>query len=725
MHGGQIRRKDGNPAMETRTYPVRIRPESGILLNTPDIIEGEHMWSFLSRLAEANGLEGATAFMKDIGVYISPFRKNQFLNGFSCEVPYPEIDRIFDIGTPNDWRLDATTYGLKSLFLSRYRQLSHLYSYSSLWKQKTSFWARHVSDVNSMQACPECIEEDIREGRFHYHVEHQVNGIGYCPKHGIRLVPVEKIDGETSEPTFSLMTGLNFRVMHLGLEELRDLYAECREKDFRGTAITHASELEERIGMFWRAFIRERPDGTMEDLQDAITARLRKKYRARETWKLKMAMFDDKRLKDYLPIGSNARTMQLMTDSPITYVNPQDAMTLIAGIFESPEDLFENLHIRSCREEFETASHDRFELIGPYRESLITVRCLECGKVFPTTPLAIASELGCPECNRKLSNPEIMLRMFEKASAGQWYLDSEFKSMQDMISIINRKTGKETSTSAERFLFYDDKLLPETRVTPDKRKAYKEQKRKTEDMALLEESGVPVNGKSLSSIERIKPAVRSYMADHPVIFLQNLKKYGDERIIRNYCNRLAAQGLLHNVDRGIYTTRQMDVDDVIWAKYWITKNNQKGAPVCESLLKLAISEVYPGSGYREERPAFVLYDEGVPTRHHDVRTVAGREIDIYYTHTPITAANWPIISLLTSMKQSEEMFELCSPHFFTLRLWTLLKNITGTKVLRHSEGFPEWVVKQVYSLILTKDDIKGTEWEKEFQKMERSGKDGV
>ena len=318
-----------------------------------------------------------------------------------------------------------------------------------------------------------------------------------------------------------------------------------------------------------------------------------------------------------------------------------------------------------------------------------------------------------------------MLRMFEKASAGQWYLDSEFKSMQDMISIINRKTGKETSTSAERFLFYDDKLLPETRVSPDKRKAYKEQKRKAEDVSLLEESGVPVNGKSLSSIEHIKPAVRSYMTDHPVIFLQNLKKYGDERIIRNYCNRLAAQGLLHNVDRGIYTTRQMDVDDVIWAKYWITRNNQKGAPVCESLLKLAINEVYPGSGYREERPAFVLYDEGVTTRHHDVRTVAGREIDIYYTHTPITAANWPIISLLTSMKQSEEMFELCSPHFFTLRLWTLLKNITGTKVLRHSEGFPEWVVKQVYSLILTKDDIKGTEWEKEFQKMERSGKDGV
>ena len=77
------------------------------------------------------------------------------------------------------------------------------------------------------------------------------------------------------------------------------------------------------------------------------------------------------------------------------------------------------------------------------------------------------------------------------------------------------------------------------------------------------------------------------------------------------------------------------------------------------------------------------------------------------------------------MKQSEGMFEPFAPHFFTLRLWTLLKNITGTKVLRHSEGFPEWVVKQVYSLILTKDDIKGTEWEKEFQKMERSGKDVV
>lgn len=711
--------------MATETYPVRIRPESGIRLNTPDIYEGEHIWSYLSRLANANGLADATAFMKEIGAYISPFRKSQFLYGFSCEVPYPEIDRILDIGTPNDWRLDATTYGLKSLFLSRYRQLSHLYSYSVLWKQKTSFWARHISDINTMQACPECLEEDIGEGTFHYHVEHQINSIEYCPKHGLMLVPVEKREVETSKPTFSLMTGRSFYPMHLGLEELRELYAECREKDFIGTAITHASRKEERIGMFWRAFMEEQPDGTMEDLQEAITSRLRERYRYKETWKLKMAILDDKDLDEYRPIGLNARSMQLTTDSPITYVNPNEAMGLIAGLFESPEDLFENLHVRSYREEFEKAIHGRFELIGPYRESLITIRCLECGKTFPTTPLAIISELGCPECNKKLSNQEIMFRMFEKASAGRWYLDSEFKSLNDMISVISRETEEEISTSAERFLFYDDKLLPETQISPAKRKAYRDHKRMVEDTAILEDAGVPVDANSFKTLEHIKPVVQDYMLTHPVIFLPNLKKYGDERIIRNYCNRLATKGLLHNVDRGIYTTSPMDVDDVIWAKYWITENNQKGAPVCESLLKLARDERYPDSRHREERPAFVLYDEGVSTRHHDVRTVADREIDIYYVHTPITVENWPAISLLASMKQSEKMFDPFAPDYFTLRLWTLLMNITGTKVIRNSEGFPEWVVKQVYSLILTKDDIKGTKWEKEFQKMEKSRKEGV
>jgi len=106
----------------------------------------------------------------------------------------------------------------------------------------------------------------------------------------------------------------------------------------------------------------------------------------------------------------------------------------------------------ALRKAFGTAIDGRFRLISPYRNDIVELACLTCGTRFLTTPHRAAIGWGCPVCDRALTRKAMFQRLFDGVSGGDYELLSDFKGMQDPVTVRHTDSGTVFSVKARSFI---------------------------------------------------------------------------------------------------------------------------------------------------------------------------------------------------------------------------------------------------------------------------------
>ena len=158
------------------------------LYNVPDYIEGEHIWSYISRLAEVNAFDSPEAFLNEIYSNFSYSRWKMFMT-WGYEIERPFVTNLIAIEDMENWIVTATLYRALLPFHSRWEQDNRIRKHAEEYDKTTSkILVMKPTYVENLVTCPSCIEEEQDNGTVHLHLVHQMPGITICPYHGTPLI---------------------------------------------------------------------------------------------------------------------------------------------------------------------------------------------------------------------------------------------------------------------------------------------------------------------------------------------------------------------------------------------------------------------------------------------------------------------------------------------------------------------------------------------------------
>ena len=603
---------------EERYYPVTL---NGVTLAvTPDYIEGESLWSYITRLARSNGFEDETDFIKDV-FYDDSKPSWKQTRKWKYDITTPWIyKRITIEGT--DLILRTTPFGVMRPFLSWRAQMERVCAYASEWKQIESGFRRPASYATEIRICPECEKEDEI---FHHHIIHQAPGMKICPIHGCALHIVSD-EGERTP-------------IHISKEE-----AKKAEDISRYLYALYCSDTGESLERLFRVML----------------TRLGTRYFADgNPWLVANRMMKDPYYADLF--SRYPKLHRFLDDSDrFDQMMPDQIIPVISRSFRDPDDFISEMKQKKLWEK--TTKHiltsgNGFRLVGPYNENVLRVRCTECGTEFPITPLALNLGVSCPCCN-----PDA----FSRSEINRIDAGFRLSMIPRFVSDLERKLGLKQ---------------PQSKGKGKKGKAKK-----------------AANGAKKAparSCPEYMDKVNKYIETHRLIFLADLENLGDPRTISNYVSRLKRSEVLERIDIGLYckVKDRPPVREILYEKFCARNGHRIGAPICDSLF------IEIGCRISPPRYAFVLYNDGVSERHHDIRKVDGIPVDIYYSPVPITEENWKVISLIMTLKQWDIVTKSSIKAKQVLSGWIESCGITADDVLEFGNHFVNTILKRTVYFI--------------------------
>ena len=152
-----------------KLYKVTIKNENGMKIpNVPPYIEGEHIWSYLSRLALSNGFCDTNHFLNRLLLDETDSRWKRFRK-MQYDVPTDRLE-IISVEGFQEWIAESTLYSFMLPFMGLSEQGNRIRRYAEPYHLKQSMLYSTAPLVRRLRICPECLKEDQQEEMIHLHL---------------------------------------------------------------------------------------------------------------------------------------------------------------------------------------------------------------------------------------------------------------------------------------------------------------------------------------------------------------------------------------------------------------------------------------------------------------------------------------------------------------------------------------------------------------------------
>ena len=380
--------------------------------------EDELLYSYLLRLSIINGIKDLREFVK-ITKTLPSYKKAQNTYRF---VRYDIHNDLYPLLQAAALPLTgaAELYRQTSLFpivtLTSCRAISsHRIGMLSKYRAQTNLITPLADVFQELKFCPQCREQDLNEmGEWYYRRSHQIPGVAVCHRHGSALLLYQGKKGSELDPN-QPSTEMN-----------------VQEKSLEYAVLAHELLIADL-------------SYDVESIAKAILTRMKEQGYSKQT---------AERLQQ--DMGAYADLLKTPLKSFFRYFPPksqcdmQTCLALILFLFGDVKTLLAYLP-QNTRMPDKNQIDETYELISPWREDLIELRCRSCHRYFLTTPYRIESGWGCPSCDAKLTDQELFQHIFDTAACGDYELLS-FSDMNRRITIRHHACGREYSVRPRSFL---------------------------------------------------------------------------------------------------------------------------------------------------------------------------------------------------------------------------------------------------------------------------------
>lgn len=394
-----------------KLYKVNIKNGNGMKIpNVPPYIEGEHIWSYLSRLADMNGFDNTDRFLCELS---STSERKHWRNfqKFPYDASTPIIGNMLEIDGKEDWVVSTTLADALRISESLNAQGIRVRRYSEDVIRDGGFIFTGGNIVTRMKICPECRKEDIKTSMFHYHLVHQLPEMTVCPLHGCALEEFRGEHGAEMSDTSSFSRLLTEKI---------DLKYACSCNSILKANIT--SSLQDLIWCIQSRF----PNGS--SLLKNVSPYLISNWR-------RLNSFDFPEL------------VKTLT----SIFGEVDAVIAELRSTSSSFQHFDRLFIKAIEE--------RFIPVSPLTWGYVKLECVSCGKNFHASPQSIIAGMGCPCCEARLSRSERIEAMYSFHDNGEWKFDRAMETTNHMVNAFHIPSGLQINAPVWSFLYAP--LLPE------------------------------------------------------------------------------------------------------------------------------------------------------------------------------------------------------------------------------------------------------------------------
>lgn len=399
------------------------------------------------------------------------------------------------------------------------------------------------------------------------------------------------------------------------------------------------------------------------------------------------------------------------------YIEPSDnilpfkeTLTALMILYGSAKNFVSDVTAESHKKRVMQAIKGRFELLSQYDERVVWLKCLECGRVFASTPHSILTGWGCPVEDSKFTEKELFKKLFDTVNDG-YILLSQFTTFQSNIRVKHKATGKVFDVMPDRFINFphsclggkeplsENEIRKEVEkdgnyilhsisrgatskgihidithkacgsrysltLTKFRRRSGCQQCNAISPYGTLPfgpflvcgcgsrigEISEAVEGRSRTDRRednaRLLTAVASF-GDEP-FFLEDIT-ISDKRFIANTVSRLARNSELRRLGSGVYcsVSANPSFSDIVDAKFVIRHGKRRGFHCGTTLLRDI------GMVLNDDIPTVVTMtpDKACNTQTYNL---CGRKVRVIKSHIPITEENWKPLAVLFTLRHLNE-----------------------------------------------------------------------
>ena len=361
---------------------------SQFFMNKPILMEDETNISYMLRVGAANGghykdvngLFNYLGFTVESGAFF-PERLHYPINKFLKTIEAKESPLQFYLKSTEMKfvNLIERPVSLDYFWVVHYQGLSN---FKSIYKKNSLF-----------NLCEHCMKEDQENGRFPIiHLSHQLPGVKVCPIHNVKLNKYYLVDRKH---------------FPFGFER----YDEVNQSE--------VSDSDYRYAIFMYELSKTKMDYTLDELIQDMNQKMDNNYAIH---------FLEELSDEHLVCLYNKYSCK--GDFTFEGNNALDLFRLMYFIYRDPI----NIHILPKNEHFEAFREKidgKYELIGDYRESLVELKCLNCGETFITTHRLILNHHECPHCKA--------LGCGYYGNLVKHYVDNEYQGKYELVSYDHDK----------------------------------------------------------------------------------------------------------------------------------------------------------------------------------------------------------------------------------------------------------------------------------------------
>ena len=315
-----------------------------MLFQIPKLYGDELAYSFLLRLSEANGFsEVKTAAFQ---VFHRNWEDIRYRNiRYDIHDDFYQLCQALGMSSSStlDFYLSTSLFSGLAPLMTRAAASRHI-GYLSKHRCGSDLLTAPNDMFTELRYCPLCMEEAV-----YYRRSHVMPGVTVCFKHGCRLIPFHG--------------------------------TRCRElEEATDRTVVSADNREVRYASFCHDFLYANLRCDLNAIREAVCGKVKE---------------DKESGIDTCLRTRNPAFLKSFTQRIPQYADCADCLRLLFDVFENVDNLKARLPSGTGAPQTDAVS-DGFELLSPFREDVIEVRCRTCGASFLTTPYRLRTGWGCP-----------------------------------------------------------------------------------------------------------------------------------------------------------------------------------------------------------------------------------------------------------------------------------------------------------------------------------------
>ena len=438
----------------------------------------ELLYSWLHRLATANGLlikDFSNAYLgtKNAAIGKPPYDiRTEFLPLYEHMLIKPDLIDFF---------MSTNTFGFESMLMTEGQQTKVV---DNVFAPKNDLNTLANGLIPTINVCPVCMEEDHEKyGEPYLHRHHQLSGVQTCHKHHCLLCTFDGKKGHACDYDLG-----DYKEIQTNISiDTHNAYTDYVSSLFEAELSTNIKVIKDIL----YSKLKEKYNPTSNGYHDFM--------KTAQNWKHKALIgFDvDHFLKVKMVSATNISATELIPLLMVLYPQADDLISAVKAKISEP-------------------------LLREYD-------CPDCGRKYVSTPYAFRNRFGCTHCNAKLSEQEILKKIFAHS---EYELKSDFESSDQPVLLYHTACEQNISIKPRSFLYDGVRCLCQSTITF---KEAKERVEKAGEFDLLEytstETPCKIQAKSCGHIfeTRYRKFIKSPMCR--VCFPKNMTtEYLAERI---------------------------------------------------------------------------------------------------------------------------------------------------------------------------------------------------